>query len=144
MTVIPTVEHFIISMEYEPVSGLDWADMWDNVVLGWVVDDLPTAELRPAGGPDRADPQPIVVGSLPPLAPDAAGMVASPQWVSVYKEGVIMPQLWRGNLPGFFEYLSQNNGANRRLRGNFVSDIIAESWAQWAAQHPEFVWDGVP
>lgn len=141
MSVIPAIKHFIISVEYEPVSGLDWADMWDNAVLGWMVDDSPGNSLQ-ASTP--TDPQPVVIGSLPPLAPAAVGAVASPQWVSVYKEGVIMPQLWRGNLPGFFEYLSQNHGANRRLRGNFVSDMIAESWAQWAAQHPEFVWDGVP
>jgi len=134
MSVIPAMGHWLISVNYDP-TGLAWADMFDNVVLGWAVDDA------------TAVPLPVIIGSLPPAAP-ATDPVVSPQWANLWEDAtgsgnVLIPDIWRGNLMGLFDWLATNNGATRKVRGNFVKDALATAWGQWAAQHPDLVWDGV-
>ena len=57
-----------MAIEYAP-NGLDWVRLFDSRLDGWMVDETVATE-----------PQPVIIGSLPALAPDTAPIV-SPQWV---------------------------------------------------------------
>jgi hypothetical protein len=130
---VPASGYSIISLEYD-ATGLAWADMWDNEVLSWVIDQSGSVGATP-----------IIIGSLPPPAPDTDPVV-SPQWIAVGEGNgrVIIPDLWRGDLNSLFTYLATNNGATRKLRGNFVRPQIDNQWRIWVSQNPDLVWDGTP
>ncbi len=137
MLVIPSVaQDYIISCNYDG-TGLEWVDLFDNPVLGWIVDETKIgvgviALAKPA--PPIAE-VPILVGSLPPGAPDTAP-VLSPQWAHV-SEGVFVPDMWRGALPDFFTWIATNNGANRLLRGNFVNARLQLAMRRWSERFPD-------
>jgi hypothetical protein len=128
---VPAQGHSVISLEYDE-SGLVWADMWDNEVLSWVIDQSGAVQ-----------PQPVILGGMQ-AAVRATDPVASPQWVAVGdgNGNVIIPNLWRGDLNGLFTYLATNNGATRKLRGNFMRPRIDNQWRLWSNQNPGLVWDG--
>lgn len=122
----------VITLEYEPDAGVDWADMWDNNVMGWsVADDGSTP------------PVPVILGTFPPEPPDS-GEVISPAWVSVFGTWAIVPDKWRGRLLDLFDFLSKNNGAQRKLRGNFQTRDVSVAWQAWVSANPELVWEGPP
>lgn len=126
MSIIPAAsDALIISIEYDPAG--QWCDMWDNQVIGWET-----------GG---TSPQPIVIGTLPPPA-GASDPIKSPQWVSIVGAFAVVPNLWRGELADFFDWLSTNNGAQRQLRGSFVSADALNTFANWAQDNPTMVWPG--
>ena len=114
-----TAPGLLISIEYAP-NGLDWARLYDNPILGWVVD-----EAAPA------DPQPVVIGQLPTPAA-ATAPVISPQWahfvfVGAEPGAVFVPDLWRGATPDFFTWLATNNGAARPLAARFGCDFALQN-----------------
>lgn len=129
MTVLSAaVGTVIISMEYDPPTGANWVRMWDNPVIGWSVD------------PGVTEPEPIIIGSLPSKPPHSTDPVFSPQWAAYLAEAdVIVPDVWRGNLTAFFDFLATNNGAQRQLEGNFVRDEINGVWVQWRSNNPALV-----
>ena len=120
----------IISIEYDPSSAHAWCDMWDNEVLGWIID--------PSG---VAQPLPSVVGSLPPVR-TGADPVKCPQWVHFRGIAVIVPNLWRGHVADFFTWLATGSGAQRQLRGAFLDHVPLNSFLAWAARNPTLVWPG--
>jgi len=120
----------VLSFEYDPATPATWVDMWDNDLVCWLVDESGAAE-----------PIPAVIGKLPPVRTETAPL-ESPQWVTSWYGGIIAPDLWRGSLDDFFTWLATANGANRRLRGNFMSPAVANAWQVWADRNPERVWPG--
>lgn len=143
MSTVPTPDgDLIISLEHDPSGAAAWADMWDSRVLGWIVDDRAASDLAqvPRTQP-QTQPQPAIIGALPPPAPDTAPVI-SPQWVSVYKDQVIVPNQWRGPLDQLFTWLATNNGAQRQLRGNFLNPDIVNVWRSWTAHNAALVWPG--
>jgi hypothetical protein len=118
----------LLSMNYDP-TGLAFVDLFDNPIIGWVIDETGAVE-----------PLPAIIGALPPAAPDTAPIV-SPQWAHL-QAAVFVPDVWRGTLDEFFAWLATNNGATRLVRGNFVDGKLSNTWRAWAAAHPAQVWDG--
>lgn len=127
----PATGDIVISFEYEPESGVLWADMWDNHVLGWV-SDLTTG--IPA--------QPVVIGGLPDFPAIDTAPVVTPEWASVRGIEAIAPNQWRGPLYDLFTFLATNNGAQRKLRGNFADATVSNTWDRWAGDHADLVWNG--
>jgi hypothetical protein len=119
-------ETLLLSLNYDP-SGLAWVELYDNPILGWVIDETGAVE-----------PLPAIIGALPPAAPDTAPIL-SPQWAHLAGPGLYVPDMWRGALDDFFAWLAGNNGATRQLRGFFVDGKLANAWRGWAAGHPDQV-----
>jgi hypothetical protein len=120
MPVTAQADQLVISIEHAPDGS--WCDMWDNQVIGWT---------------DDPAPQPMIVGGLPPAS--ATTDPPSPQWVSVIGDFAIVPNLWRGNLPDLFDWLS---GGTRKLRGTFLFEGPLNAYANWAQDNPTLVWPG--
>jgi hypothetical protein len=129
---IPATQYAVITLEYDPETGLSWADMWDNEVLSWVIDQS-----------GAVPPQPVVLGGMQ-AKPATTDPVASPPWVAITAHGAqaIIPNLWRGDLNGLFTFLATNNDVTRKLRGNFLRAEIDNAWRVWSAGNPALVWDG--
>jgi hypothetical protein len=127
-TVATQMGDLIISVEYAPDNS--WCDMWDNQVLAWLVDETGATESAPA-----------VVGSLPPVK-TGTDPIKSPQWGHIRGNSLIVPDLWRGPIGAFFTWLSTNNGASRKLRGNFLDSKPLNAFNTWAQQNPTMVWAG--
>jgi hypothetical protein len=150
MMVIPAFgEIVIISVEYA-ADGLAWARLYDNHALGWIVDETMPVPLKPAP-PLSPAPYPLIVGNFPMPAPDT-GAILSPQWCKFIGGtriggtgsggAVIVPDLWRGQLPGFLTWLATNNGARRQLQPQFVVHAaLIQGFRVWAARNPSLVLD---
>jgi hypothetical protein len=111
----------IVSMNYDP-TGLAWVALFDNSALGWSVDDL-----------DPSHPVPVMIGSLPPAAPDTAP-VLSPQW-AVYQAGyIVVPDVIRMLPSDFFEWLRSNNGAVRQVQSQMKYYDLVNAFGQWSGQ----------
>jgi hypothetical protein len=80
----------------------------------------------------------VIVGTLPPVAPET-GPIISPQWAAVQGSFVTVADRWRGDLDQFFSWLATNNGARRRLRSNFLSELAGTRWVAWASRYPALV-----
>jgi hypothetical protein len=128
--VAAVADTLLISMNYDP-TGLAWVDLFDNPILGWVIDET-----------GAVGPQPAILGVLPPPAPDTAP-IFSPQWAHL-QIAVFVPDLWRGSIHDFFTWLASNNGAERKVRGLFVDGKLSNAWRSWATGHAGQVWDGTP
>jgi hypothetical protein len=107
----------LLSMYYPEV---DQVLIFDNHVLGWVVD---SAE------PQGAEPIPRIIGALPPAA-------EGPQWASVMANGtVFVPDLYRGSATDFFSWLAAL-GDGYRLNGDGLTvGFLATAWRGWAGGH---------
>ena len=128
MNAVPNTEpdDLVIAINY--AADGTWADMFDNSILAWTIDD--------AG----ATAEPAIVGTLPPAVDTTP--VASPQWVLVHGNSVLVPDLWRGQIDDFFTWLATNNGATRQIRGNFLEATPLNAFAAWAQDNPTLVWAG--
>lgn len=118
----------IISIEYAPDNS--WCNMWDNEVVAWLID-------TEGGG----EPLPQVIGTLPPEK-TGTDPILSPQWARLRGTAIIVPNLWRGEVADFFDWLSTNNGASRQLKGNFLDATPLNAFADWANDNPTMVWPG--
>jgi hypothetical protein len=127
--VVSTADDIIVACNYDP-TGLVWCDMFDNHALAWAIDTTGASQ-----------PEPVVVGSLPPAPPDTSPVV-SPTWVATVANGAIVADKWRGQLYDLFDWLASNNGATRKLRGNFGYVHTMNEWAYWAKDNPTKVWAG--
>jgi hypothetical protein len=133
MAAVPSMANeAVISVNYDP-TGLVWADMFDNHVVAWIVDEVE---------PQSFEPAPRILGSLPPAPPDTAP-VLSPQWGLVLSQGMVyVPDQVRLPVHQFFDWLATNNGARRKLRGLFSQQFLGTTWIDWAAANPGSVWGG--
>jgi hypothetical protein len=75
----------VVTVEYSPDS-VSWARLYDNWVLGWLVDENMPVPMKPAPTVSP-EPDPLIVGSFPAPAPDTAPIV-SPQWGVLATPGV--------------------------------------------------------
>jgi len=125
LAVPPMDETVLITCEYDPPTGVAWAILHDNPVMAWLVD---------ASG---ASPQPVILGSKPPPPPETAP-VLSPAWAVITKAeaDVFVPDVWRGDIRGFFSLVASNNGAQRPIYANFANDMLASAWNNWALGNP--------
>jgi hypothetical protein len=122
---IPSVANdYILSVNYDP-SGLAWARIFDNICLGWAVDDI-----------DPTAPEPVILGALPPAAPSTPGVI-SPQWCHVSGGGVIAPDIWRGGGFDFLTWLATNGGASRKIGAGLLSSTFAGIYQGWSFRFPE-------
>ena len=124
----PTI---LINCEYNSqiyegaAKGLGWVILYDNRVLGWIVDTTTGGKL----------PIPVIIGSMPPAAPDT-GDVKSPLW-GVRDEAVLkIPDMWRGSIPEFFTWIATNNGATRKLYADFSDAGLAADFNNWRIGNP--------
>jgi hypothetical protein len=118
-----TARDFILSIDYDP-TGLEWARVFDNICLGWLVDDV-----------DPTAPEPVILGALPPPAASTPG-VMSPQWCHVSEGGVAVPDVYRGGGFDFLTWLATNGGANRKIAGSFISSNFAGVYSSWSFRFP--------
>lgn len=146
----------LLSVEYDP-TGLVWCRLYDNEVLGWLVDETTaSAPVLWAGsfdGPSptkpavtgQHQPLPIIIGSLAEKAPDTPPIL-SPQWC-LFREpsSVFVPDLARVELDDFFTKLATNNGATRKLQRRFaLSNTLHVRFGAWASVNPGLVFEGEP
>jgi hypothetical protein len=113
----------IISIEYDP-TGLAWARLYDSYAVGWLIDETTLVPTKPAP-PDVTGahaPFPLIIGSLPSVAPDTTPIV-SPQWAKLVGQMVFIPDLWRGALPDFFTQLAT------KLWAAIAGGLISTDWA---------------
>lgn len=111
----------IISCNYYDAAGSPVVDLFDNPILGWLVDET-TAVVSP-----------LLVGSLPPKASGST----SPQWASLAADDIYVPDTWRGTASDFFTWLATNAGAGgRKVRGNFRDSGLSYAMQSWAQQNP--------
>lgn len=144
----------IVSVEYDP-TGLVWCKLYDNEVLGWLVDETtaltpmwegvtaPSPYAPPPSVTGQHQPLPIIIGSLAEKAPTTLPIL-SPQWC-LFREpsAVFVPDLTRLTLHEFFTALATNNGANRKLQRRFaLSDALHIGFGSWAASNPGMVFLG--
>jgi hypothetical protein len=122
----------IISCNYDP-TGLAAVDLFDNPVMGWLIDETQSARSAVAVPPIVE--MPIITGTMPPAA-EATGAILSPQWAHVVADSVYVPDAWRGRLSDFFTWIATNNGAQRKVRGNFRNSSLNYALATWAASNP--------
>jgi hypothetical protein len=122
LTIAGDPSQTIVSCNY---VGADAVDLFDNPTLGWLVDET-------SGEP----PTPVITGTLPPPAPSDAGAFLSPQWAHLTDSGIFVPDAWRGPVYDFFTWIATNNGAKRRVRGNFSDTRLIYALTSWAQQNP--------
>jgi hypothetical protein len=134
----PAVNHVIpppqptilINCEYNPfpygesAPGLGWVILYDNRVLGWIID---------TAGSNR--PIPSIIGSMPPAAPNT-GEVRSPLWGVRDEQVMKVPDMWRGSLSEFFTFIATNNGASRKLFADFSDIGLAQAFNTWVTANP--------
>ena len=91
--------------------------MFDNSLIGWLVDD--DMQTDP--------PFPIAIGSLPPEAADTAP-VLSPQWALVENDAVVLvPDKFRGTVDRPTTWLATNNGATRKINAPILACLTISS-----------------
>jgi hypothetical protein len=138
-TVIPG-EGMVVSIEY-PANGLDWARLYDNLVLGWYVDETTPVPLAPPAPPPVA-PHPCIIGHFPTHAPDTSPII-SPQWAKYVEPTIFVPDLWRGSFPEFLTWLATNNGAFRPLESRIrIHTALYNGFEEWARHNPDLVYAG--
>jgi hypothetical protein len=110
----------ILSCNYYDQNGETFVDLFDNPVLGWVIDD------------DNADSShPVVTGTLPPPSP---GM---PQWAHIHDDSVYVPDMWRGTVMNFFTWLVTAGEKDMKLRGNFRHPSLISAMNNWSQSNPD-------
>jgi hypothetical protein len=134
---VPAPEgNYLLTFNYNDASvgppGTVWVMVHDNPVMAWLVDI--------AGD---AVPIPQVLPGLPPPPPNT-GSIVSPNWAHYLDGWVIAPNLLRGRLPDLLTFITTNNGATRKIYGNFVHPRLAIDYAAWAANNPGLILSGPP
>jgi hypothetical protein len=117
---------YVLAFEYSAADAQ--VAIYDEPVLAWSVDDTTHVET------------PVIPGSMPPAA--ATPAPTKPQFANLFAASkgmlVIAPDVYRGNLLGFLDWLSQGN---KKLRGAFIAaPAIAAQWQAWAYRNPTKVW----
>jgi hypothetical protein len=132
-TIVPAAPNtLIISVEYDP-TGLSWAKLTDHTCLGWRLDD--TGLPMPA--------QPMISDGMLPGPPADTGVVLSPSWVECINAAIVAPGVWRGSIAAFFDWLSGNGGASRKLETQLaVSPTLRNEFDAWAGRNPDLVYQG--
>jgi hypothetical protein len=125
LAVPPVTGSMLVNCYYDN-TALEWIVLHDNAVLAWLVDQ--TGE----------NPLPVILGTLPPKAPDTAP-VWSPQWM--VREGGptglwFIPDVGRGTAAEMFTLLATNNDAKRSLYGNFSDPSLIVMWQEWSRANP--------
>jgi hypothetical protein len=121
----------IISCSYDE-TGLAWVDLFDNPVLGWVLDDSSVTTLsKPTPTIFEA---PVIVGLMTP-APTDTTPILSPQWVHFAHGIIYVPDLWRGNVADFLTWMATNNGAQRKVRANFTDPTLTNVMYEWGKRN---------
>jgi hypothetical protein len=133
----------IVSIEYA-ANGLDWARLYDNHAIGWLVDEttpiVAPGELKPVTTGTH-EPFPIILGSLPVPAPVTAP-IQSPQWCKFINPALLIADGARfRNLWDFLTWLATNNGAHRLLESQFIVEpVLIDEFASWASTHTDLVY----
>lgn len=128
----------IISCNYDPTAK-EWVDLFDNPVLGWLVDET---QLNPNLGqpvPPIGE-APVIVGTMPAGAVDTTP-IFSPQWAHVVSNRIYVPDIWRGEIADFITWIATNNGAKRKVRGNFSDHNLSNIMYEWSKRNPELFRD---
>jgi len=113
-------------------TGLEWVDLFDNALVGWVVD-----ETEPQG----FAPQPRAIGNLAPKAPDT-GSTLSPHWALAMPGApvVFVPDQYRGDIPEFFTWLATNGNIKRKVGGQgLVYPNLQNGYQSWARLNASLV-----
>lgn len=142
MAVIPpTAGEIVLTFLYGADSVVD---MYDNHVLGWYFNDTSSTD-------DPSAPWPCIVSPLQPpgtmtYKPPGSGGgeggsggmdILSPVWVAIFREKAVAAHgVWTGSPVSVFDFIATNNGAQRKLRGNFVFPLVVTAWAQWKSRNP--------
>jgi hypothetical protein len=126
MTVVPAApgtEELLLSFHY---VDDDKVYLFDNRIIGWAVD---------ADEPQGTEPAPRIIGSLPPETD--TDPILSPQWAVYGSNGVAyIPDVYRGRLPGLLTMLATNNGAQRQLNGDgLTQSYVINEWNTWKTQN---------
>jgi hypothetical protein len=118
----------IVSINY----GDGWAQLFDNHALGWLVDEAAAVA-----------PVPVVIGSMPPAAGDAA----SPQWGQFIAPYLLVPDVSRKNFYDFLTWLATGDGSSepRKIGSGLTLDTaLINGYQQWASANPGWAFDGEP
>jgi hypothetical protein len=117
-----TQDTLIITCDYS-----DHIQLYDNHVLGWVVDTTsPLVDL----------PVPILAAGLPEVSDNG------PQWGTYRSNQVIVPNpMWRGTLEEFLDRLTQKG---MEVTATFVDPGLNSAWETWATNHPDEVFTPDP
>jgi len=119
-------DDLILSFGYGTDStGQDYVQIWDNHVLGWIVD---------ATFPPSVEAVPIIIGSLPPAPTQGMDV---PQWAAYRSNQIIVPNSFRGSPSEFMTLLT---AGGRQALGTFVDSGLRNLWTQWAQANPQLVW----
>jgi hypothetical protein len=130
--ITPVVTTTLISCEYNAVpegdipAGEAYVILHDNAVLAWLIDETGAAPALP-----------VILGSLPPPAPDT-GAILSPPWAvrDASSWVVMVPDRMRGAPGDLFTFLSTNNGAQRKIYAVFSEVGLNNDYQTWARAHP--------
>jgi hypothetical protein len=101
-------------------------------LVGWVYDlAAPT------------NPSPIVMGN-PIKTPPATGAILSPPWAHVVNEfACYVPDTgnggWRGTFAQLMTWLATNNGAHRKIIGQFTVPPLMNAWTLWSRDNKSLV-----
>src|SRR4051794_23945341 len=79
----------IVSCNYYESAGSPAVDLFDNPVLGWLVNSVTGLS------------SPVILGTKPPAVADPM----SPQWVLQIGGDVYVPDVWRGTPLEFFTWV---------------------------------------
>jgi hypothetical protein len=136
----------IVSVEYA-ANGLDWARLYDNHALGWLIDETTPipADMADTRAPPHTTgahaPFPIILGSLPVPAPPTAP-IQSPQWCKFVNSAMLIADGGRfSSLSDFLTWLATNNGAQRLLQSQFIIEsALIDGFTDWAYTHTDLVY----
>jgi hypothetical protein len=119
----------LITLTYD-VTGLANVTACAWPLIGWAFD--------PA---NAINPIPIVMGN-PLLTPPATGAILSPPWAHVIDENAIYvptPISWRGTLGQLLTWLATNNGAHRKIIGQFTVPPLSNAYQTWARANASLI-----
>ncbi len=109
----------ILSCNYYDRDGESFVDLFDNPVLGWLVEE------------ETGSSMPVVTGSLPPTYPNM------PQWAHIHDDSVYVPDMWRGSVMDFFTWLVTAGEVDAKLRGNFRHPSLKSAMNNWSQANPD-------
>ena len=138
-TAVAATADLLISIEYNDAptedgteTALAWAILHDNRVMAWLIDDTGAAPVAP-----------VILGSMPPAAPDT-GEILSPLWAVRDGSTLYIPDVARCSANELFNFIATNNGANRQLYADFADVNMATAWREWASVNPTLALDAPP
>jgi hypothetical protein len=119
----------LITLTYD-ATGLATVTVCAWPLIGWITDQA-----------NPINSVPVVMGN-PLTTPPATGAVLSPQWAQAIDENSIYvptPTPWRGMLGQFLTWIATNNGAHRKIIGQFTVPPLSNAYNAWARSNPALV-----